>query len=338
LREADLNQLTDVFKWYDPEWKAALDDLKGNAHRYEPPDFIHRKAWEWGHCMYGLQKLGMLQEPYSALGVGVGWEPISFALSNLVGNVVATDLYDDWGDARGREGNPDILDDPDRFAPFQYRRDRLRFARMDGTELEFDDESFDIVWSCSSIEHFGGHEGASRSMREMERVLKPGGVLALITEYVMPDGFDENRTTFHPEFFNLHCLYDYLIMPVPHLRLVQDVDFSLPSYYVRRACEYPEEAGAPHEGINKPHVVLSKDRALFTSLALFFRKAEISEATAARIDTLAGEEPIALPDAFERGSGSLPGRAAISLRRVLSRGARAIPFQPEPGAQEKASS
>lgn len=274
FQEADLNQLTDVFKWYDPEWMAALESLKMSPS-YQPPDFVHRKAWEWGQCLYGLDWLGMLRPEHRALGIGVGWEPISFFLSNHLGEVIATDLYPvdtHWSDSGAREGSPDILENPDKYAPFPYRKDRLRFMRMDGTRLDFPDESFDVVWSCSSIEHFGGHGSAARSMREIERVLKPGGVAAIITEFVLPDRIGGGHSSFHPEFFNLQCLYHYLIRPVPRLHLVQDIDFSIPSYYVRRACRLPEEAGAPHKGSTKPHIVLSQGGCLFTSIAMFFRK------------------------------------------------------------------
>lgn len=269
---ASLNQLTDVFKWYDREWMAAQAALAA-CPSYTPPDYVHRKTWEWTQCIYGLDKLGMFNPDYSALGVGVGWEPISFFFANHFSSVVATDLYsvdDEW---TGREGNPQILENPDDFAPFPYRRDRVRFLRMDGKQLDFPDESFDVIWSCSSIEHFGRHVGAAQAMREIQRVLKPGGIVVMITEYVLPDQRTGQHNQFDVEYFNLRCVYEYLLRPVPQLRLVQRLDLSIPDYYVRRACKLPEEARAPHDGINKPHIVLlSPNGAYHTSIAMFLRK------------------------------------------------------------------
>ena len=46
---------------------------------------------------------------------------------------------------------------------------------MNGRNLLFEDESFDVVFSISSIEHFGGHKEAARSVREMVRVFSPAG-------------------------------------------------------------------------------------------------------------------------------------------------------------------
>jgi|YNPBryunderm2012_1023409.scaffolds.fasta_scaffold22811_1 SAM-dependent methyltransferase len=275
LAGLQINQLTDVFKWYDYTWRDALARLACSPD-YVPPDFVHRKAWEWAQCVYGLEVLGAIRPDHRALGVGVGWEPLSYFFANLVDYVVATDLYpvkSHWSETGAREGDPEILENPDKYAPFPYRCDRIAFKRMDGKRLEFPDESFDFVWSCSSIEHFGGHTGAAMSMREIGRVLKPGGVAAIITEYVLPDPDTRQHALFDAEYFNLRHLYEYLVRPASSLRLVQNIDFSIPDYYVRRVCRLPEEAVAPHQGINKPHIVLrSPSGALHTSVALFFRK------------------------------------------------------------------
>ena len=269
---AQINQLTDVFKWYDPAWLAARRQLNATPE-YSPPDFVHRKAWEWIQTVFGLDWLGMIDSDHTALGVGVGWEPLSYFFANRMRRVVATDLYpvdDEW---TGREGNPKILADPKSFAPYPYVEDSLDFKRMDGRRLEFPDNSFDVVWSCSSIEHFGGHKGAAQAMREIERVLAPGGVALVITEYVLPDVSTGEHNGFDWEYFNLRCVYEYLVRSVPNLRLVQAVDLSFPEYYRRRRVLLPEESEAPHGSVSKPHIALrTTTGAEITSIALFLRK------------------------------------------------------------------
>src|ERR1700759_2216575 len=53
---------------------------------------------------------------------------------------------------------------------------------MNALDLEYPDESFDIVFTLSSIEHFGGPEEVKQASREMSRGLRPGGHLVVVTE------------------------------------------------------------------------------------------------------------------------------------------------------------
>jgi SAM-dependent methyltransferase len=53
----------------------------------------------------------------------------------------------------------------------------LNFQLEDGTQLSFQDNSFDLVYSISVIEHI--HGNYADAVQEMVRVLKPGGYLCL---------------------------------------------------------------------------------------------------------------------------------------------------------------
>jgi SAM-dependent methyltransferase len=55
----------------------------------------------------------------------------------------------------------------------------IRFALQDARSLGYGDEEFDVVYSMSVIEHIEGEEADSRAVRELVRVLKPGGLLVL---------------------------------------------------------------------------------------------------------------------------------------------------------------
>ena len=98
------------------------------------------------------------------------------------GRVVATDMYEGRWQAEGAQRGRSSRRGSGQYAPFPYRTDRVSFMRMDGRALKFPDAEFDVVYSLSSIEHFGGLAGASAAMREMARVLKPGGILVVATE------------------------------------------------------------------------------------------------------------------------------------------------------------
>ena len=58
-------------------------------------------------------------------------------------------------------------------------RTEVEFSVADAQQLPFTDDCFDIVFSCECLEHLPDPQ---RALREMHRVLKPGGTLILTTE------------------------------------------------------------------------------------------------------------------------------------------------------------
>jgi SAM-dependent methyltransferase len=192
------------------------------------------------------------------VSVGAGHEGVLYWLANRVGWVVATDLYEGvWQQVQGREGDPNVLRNPEAYAPFPYRRDRLTFMRMDGRRLAFRDGTFDLAYSLSSIEHFGGVENAAVTLREMGRVLRPGGIVALATEYVLAG--PPHEETFQPsEFMQL--------IDQPGLELVEPIDTGV----FRRYTFVPVDLyGDPFE---TPHMLVRFYDTVFTTVMVFLRK------------------------------------------------------------------
>lgn len=60
---------------------------------------------------------------------------------------------------------------------------KITFSLADARSLQFGDAEFDVVYSMSVVEHIEGEGGDSRAIREMLRVLKPGGLLAVSVPY-----------------------------------------------------------------------------------------------------------------------------------------------------------
>ena len=172
-----LNKLCCVEDWENVEIKRYEKEWQNTR--------THRKFWEWDLGIIALERLGKLNKDSKAIGVGAGKELPLYYLANKISHVYATDIYDTtWDD----EQTPtDFVENPKKYAPFEYDQNALTALRMDGTKLEFPDNTFDIAFSFSSIEHFGGknHAGALASLKEIERVLKPGGVAVITTEYIL---------------------------------------------------------------------------------------------------------------------------------------------------------
>jgi SAM-dependent methyltransferase len=101
---------------------------------------------------------------------------------------------------------------------------RLRLEAQDARELTYGDASFDAAYSISVLEHVPDN-GDSRAIREIGRVLKPGGRLCLTVpfalryseDWVGQDVFERRRKSRERVFFqrryDLKALRERLIEP-----------------------------------------------------------------------------------------------------------------------------
>lgn len=265
-----LNKLANIYEYENPEWlnlHLSLEQYSMDKHCFfntNGSNYV-RKGWEWTQAIYGLKKLNMLSNDKTALGVGAGRECVIFYLCDRLKSVVATDLYGNkkWNSIFGKESDPNFLRFPEKYCPKPFNQEHLKILKMDGTNLQFDDNSFDIVWSLSSIEHFGGHEASSKAVNEMARVTKPDGIVVIATEYLLLDEYT------HQEYFNKSDLHKYIIKANKNLKLVQDIDFSFPS----PECLIDSILFNP-EGVLRlrRHIVLNDGKIQWTSILFFLRK------------------------------------------------------------------
>lgn len=175
------NKVCDELDWDDPGIREIM--LRELHLPADIPGKKERKHWEWAMGFQALKTYGFLNRNHNALGVGSGHEVIMYALANHLGSVTATDLYGDT-QFRDSEADPRVLQDPSVFCSFPYERNRLEVKRMDATRIEYPDRHFDIIFSFSSIEHFGDSPTIVRAMKEACRVLKDGGIYVLSVDYI----------------------------------------------------------------------------------------------------------------------------------------------------------
>ena len=261
-----LNRLCSLEDWYNEEFRQTLSEI----HKLNPLGQIHRKDWEWAIGIIAMKRFNKLNEKSVALGVGSGTETIPFYLANKIKHVYATDIYgeaENWNHA----SPPDFIENPKKYAPFPYNEDAFSVLRMNGTRLVFPSDIFDIVFSFSSIEHFGGkhHSGSLKSMKEIQRVLKKGGIAVIATEYII-NGKD------HPEYFNEKTIYSDLIDKLDSLKLVEPLDLRITTKTLDTVIDIEVDANWDSMDTNfkKNHpLILVRNRSiLFTSVMLVFKK------------------------------------------------------------------
>ena len=168
----------DVRDFGDKRLRERIREIVPDA---DPVNRIERKHWEFAMLTLFLEDVGALTETTEALAVGAGREPVLYWLANRIGRVVATDIYGE-GSFGGREAAASMLADARAHAPYPFRERSLEVRWMDARQLDYPAESVDVVFSLSSIEHFGSVRDVRRAAREMGRVLRPGGHAVIVTE------------------------------------------------------------------------------------------------------------------------------------------------------------
>jgi len=97
--------------------------------------------------------------------------------------VLKTDLYDEtWGDGlvpalAARAERVAGIDVSPVIAAGAVRRGGATAVAGDVRRLPFRDGAFDVVVSNSTLDHFSDHAQIAAALRELERVIVPGGVL-----------------------------------------------------------------------------------------------------------------------------------------------------------------
>jgi SAM-dependent methyltransferase len=284
------NKLCDLPDFDDPALRAKLREIV--APGYAPEEELRRKFWEYAMLGLYLEEIGALREDAEVLSVAAGHEEPLYWLANRVQRVVATDIYGEGGFAvDGREADGSMLSDPGRWAPYAFREDHLDVRSMNALDLEFDDASFDVVFSLSSIEHFGQPDAIRRAASEMARVVKPGGHLVIVTEYLIKShpldwppvqvaiktlsgGRRLPRATLRKRMmdaFRPGELQRDVIAPTG-LRPIQPLDTTLSASTFDNIITFVGDELRPATGREYPHILLKGHGAPWTSAFLAFHK------------------------------------------------------------------
>ncbi|MEN8222008.1 MAG: class I SAM-dependent methyltransferase [Acidobacteriota bacterium] len=249
-----LNKIPNVADLYNRDWMETLEDMK-EVFGMDEKSF-HRKKWEFNHILYSLKKLGYLYPENKGLAIAAGREQIMYYLAHKISKMVGIDLYE--GNYIGGEDEMDIPENPEKYAPFLYPEENLELIKMNALDLELKDNSFDFLFSASSIEHFGDSENIIKSLREMYRVLRPGGAAVITTEIRLNRlacNIPNTRIFKVPDLLNMIEEAGFIISR-------DEIDIKPEGHYLDNWVKLPEEV------YKYPHVILRFFRSIFTSLSI----------------------------------------------------------------------
>lgn len=263
------SKICDAADWFDPELLTVIQQ-----HLQEVPRF-HRKQWEFATIFLMLQKLGLLTDGKTGLSMGGGKELLLYAIARQVKKLIITDLYDpstEWDCAR--------TGDPDEFIkmnkPFPVDDSRLQALRMDMRQLEFKDETFDFCYSSCAIEHIGSDTDFRQHLQEACRVLKPGGIYVLTTEFQFDDQLirDTHNYVFPlPYLKNLIHESSFKVYNDISLDLsAHKMNYPLPGNFMKLSYFGNEQHFSVPFLREYPHILLLRGKYPFTSILLILQK------------------------------------------------------------------
>lgn len=263
------NKVCDEQDWENEDVRNIMRD-----HLHLRDDFNElreRKHWEWAMGLLSLKEHGFLNRDKIALGIGCGHEAFMYALTNHVKLVIGTDIYGSSAFNKD-EADDAILRDPSQFCNFSYKNENLLIRTMDSTDMDFADNSFDILFSFSSLEHFGKNEAIVKSVRDSYRVLKKGGIYVLSVDYLLDSPEEKNRDKrkgLAGELFAKGDIFD-LIINSAGFKVAHEIDFHVKRNKITNV--YNFNTGESTSGRIHPHIYLSYDNLLFSSLSISLLK------------------------------------------------------------------
>jgi SAM-dependent methyltransferase len=256
-------KLCELEDFADPDLRRYKSQLVPEHER----DRVHRKYWEFAQSARALVELRAVHRKADVLGVAAGAEATTFWLTNHAHRVFATDRYLEpagWEIDAPRS----MLLTPGQHAAGAWNPRRLVVQHMDARELQYEDASFDAVYSSGSIEHFGDHSDLGRALAEMVRVLKPGGIAALSSEYRLRGPGPGLPGTL---LFSADEIDELIVRPYAW-ELVQPLDVRLSEATLATELQIPEAVRLQDTSPEVPHIVLADGDLAMTSVHLVLRK------------------------------------------------------------------
>jgi len=284
MKELRYNKVVSLEDFSDPEISEIIQDMFRHEFAEFPPEYKNgipdSKQWQSAMCVRALKHFGALSPDAYILGVGAGTEVLSFYLTKHAHLVFATDLYLNagvWSDV----APPLMLIEPEDFAPYDYEVNRLIVQHMDGRLLQYPDNTFDGIYSSGSIEHFGSLEAVANASYEMGRVLKPGGILTLSTEFRIKgpggDGWDPASTL----ILSRERILKYIVA-ASGLELVDELDTEVTSLTLASPRNFLDfSAGIKNSSdwqtklTNYPNLVMTHEGYVFCSIHVTLKKTEM---------------------------------------------------------------
>lgn len=212
---------------------------------------LHRKQWEFVYICQVLHERGYLREGMSAVGFGVGKEPLVPYFASQEVDVLATDLQLDRAIELGWTNNNEhcagILSlNEDELCEEKLFLQRTKFRTVDMNNIETNLGKFDFCWSSCAFEHLGSIRKGLDFVLNSADLLKPGGMAVHTTEFNITSNdrtLDNNPTFVIFRRKDIEQLADELAQKGYEM---EPIDFSSGEDELERYVDLPPYIDEPH--------------------------------------------------------------------------------------------
>lgn len=277
----EYSKVIDLQDFDDSQLRPILEDFaRVEMRRFgidQPTVVPDSKHWECAMAARSFRDHGMLRPGALFAGIGAGTEITSFYLASKGAITFPCDRYLErtpWSDV----APPGMMVEPREFSELDYPRGNVVPVHTDARLPRLPSDFFDGAYSAGSIEHFGSLDAVAAAAAETGRILKPGGLASIATEFRLegPEDrpwFDDNCILFTPELLNKHIIEASGLELVGELATHQ----SGPTFETRRVLlDFLEAARNVRTLSDKqaayPNLVLYHEGFLFCSVHLLLRK------------------------------------------------------------------
>lgn len=168
------------------------------------------KNWETAMALYGFDFYFDNLKHKKIAGIGAGTELLTELLAERDAIVFPCDRYlekTDWSDVAPQG----YMVSSQPYNDIENIHRNIIPVNSDARCLEMPSDFFDAVYSSGSIEHFGGLDAIEAAASEIGRILKPGGIASISTEFrisgpVDKPWFDDNCILFTNDMLKKHII------------------------------------------------------------------------------------------------------------------------------------
>jgi SAM-dependent methyltransferase len=218
----NFSKAIDLEDFYSQELKPYLQELAEREmalFAIEKPKIIpDSKNWETAMALHSFDKHDLLKEGNRFAGIGAGTEQLTELLANRGAIVFPVDRYLEqtaWSDVAPGGYMVSVSE----YTQTSTNARNIIPVHSDGRVLNLPSDFFDGVYSSGSIEHFGSLDAVEAAAAEIARILKPGGIASISTEFRL-DGpehtrwFDDNCILFTQDLLAKHVVQPSGLIPL----------------------------------------------------------------------------------------------------------------------------